>query len=200
MAFVTFPTEEAYAAWQKVRFSLGRGHTALEGKGGQPVLAVPDTVLDELERLGVPFRPIPEGQLPEHLSPRGLAYYWRLRAHRPEHLRFDPTLPPALHVALSCTVPEVHVEAVRQVVERYAPLEFRTTEVSLHSIPVEPDGPAEVLPMVRVEFVVPRARQQAPVEELLARGAAGTSPLTAVYVLSDPDGLPHEEKDSPGPP
>jgi hypothetical protein len=188
MAFVVLHGEDGYAAWARLSLSLGYAHTALAGRGGRPVLALPDTALDELARRGVPFTALPEAQLPEHLSEGGLAYYRLLREHHPELLDFDAALPRALHVAMSCTVPEPYAEALRQIVQRYQPAEYRTVEVAVARVPATSGEPAEVRPMVRADFTVPRAHRQALVDELIASGVAGTSRETAVYVLSDPDG------------
>lgn len=193
MAFVFLPNQEAYAAWQKLSRSLGCPCTYLAGHDARPVLAVPDTVLDELAEHGIAFTVLDEAQLPRHLSAGGLAYYRNLRRDRPEYLDWNVPLPPALHVAMSCNVAEVHVEAVRRIVERYQPVSVRTTEVSVIAITTEPDDAEEVPNLVKVEFIVPRVHQRALMEELMASGAAGTSRATAIYVQSDPDGPPGRE-------
>jgi hypothetical protein len=190
MAFVVLHNREAYTEWTRVSLALGLAHTRLAGKGGLAVLEIPDFALDELAENGIAFTPVIEAQLPEYLTPEGLAYCRRLRKCPPNRLHFQASLPPALHVALTCTVPESHVEAVRQIVERYSPGECRTRDVSVSVVPVEPDGAIESRPMVTVEFIVLRAHEQALVDELIASGAAGYSRETAIYVQSDPDGPP----------
>lgn len=190
MAFVVLQSDEAYAEWMRLSLAMGYGHTRLAGKGGRAVLAVPDIALDELAARQIAYEPLSEAQLPGRLTQQGLDMYRRLRRHRPDHLYFNAPLPAALHVTLACTVAEPYAEAVRQIVQRYEPVEYRATEVSVHSIPTEPDRAIEVRPMVRIEFVVPRTHHQALVEELLASGAAGSSRETAIYVQSDPDGPP----------
>jgi hypothetical protein len=169
---------------------LGYGHTTLAGREGRPVLAIPDTAVDELAERGIAFTAIREAELSDYLTPQGFAYYQLLRKVEPNHLYFNAPLPPAFHVAMNCTVPEPNVEAVRQIVERHHPVEFRTTEVTLFAISVDPDRPDDEQPMVRIEFIVPRDHQQAIMDELMASGAAGFSRATAIYVQSDPDGPP----------
>ncbi len=190
MAFVLFPSDAGHRAWQTLNFSLGCPVTWLHGRGERPVLALPDAVLEELTERGMAFTVLTEGQLPQHLSPGGLAYYDHLRQHRPEYLYWNAPLPPALHVAMSCNVTQEDVEAVRQIVERYQAVGFRTCAVTVLAVTLEPDEPEEVRPLVQVEFMVPRAHQQGVMEELMASGAAGTSRATAIYVQSDPDGPP----------
>jgi hypothetical protein len=190
MALLVMHNKEGYRAWQKISHTLGYGYTMLDGRDERPVLAVPDTALEELAQRGVAFTVLNEAQLPDYLTPGGLAYYRLLRQHQPEHLDFNAPLPPALHVAMSCTVPEANVEAVRQIVQRHQPVEFRTTEVTLLSLSLKEDQPDKEESRVRVEFVVPRAHQQALTQELMASGAAGTSRATAIYTQSDPDGPP----------
>jgi hypothetical protein len=198
MAFIVLQSEKDRGAWVTLALDLGYGHTSLAGQGGRPVLAIPDTAVDELAERGIAFTAIREAQLPDYLTPQGLAYYQLLRKIQPDHLYFNAPLPPAFHVAMNCTVPEPNVEAVRQIVQRHQPVEVRTTEVTLFAISTDSDRSDEAQPMVRVEFVVPRSQQQAIMDELMASGAAGTSRATAIYVQSDPDGPPRGRKENPG--
>jgi hypothetical protein len=170
--------------------SLGYPHTALAGKRGRNVLAVPDPILDELAERGLGFTPLREDQLADYLTPQGLAYYRNLRRFQLEGLTFDAPLPPAQHVVLSCNVPEHLVEAVRQTVERYEPADFRTTEITVHRISLDPDKADVVTPMVQVVFTIPRRHHQALIQELIDRGAAGFDRATAIFIRSDPDGPP----------
>jgi hypothetical protein len=124
MAFVVLRSDQGYVEWLKLCFSLGYPHTSLAGKGGRAILAVPDAPLDELEKRGIAFTALRESQFPDHLSPRGLAYYQRLRKRQPDHLYFNAPLPPTLHVALACTVPEPYAEAVRRIVQRFEPVDL----------------------------------------------------------------------------
>jgi hypothetical protein len=197
MAFIAFQSEEDHTAFQVLCLSLGVGLTALAAKEGR-VFAVADMVLDELVDRGIRFLPLPEDQLPQVLTERGLAYYRVLREKNPEHLYFNAPLPPALHVTLTCSVPEPNLEAVRQIVGRYEPIAFKTEEVTVIPIFLDADDSGDILPMVRVEFTVPRKHKQAVMEELMASGAAGFSRETAIYLQSDPDGPPSGEQSGHG--
>lgn len=190
MAFLAFPSEEACSEFQSLCFAQGWGFTILEANGGGRVFAVSDAAVDELAERSIPFTALGEDQLPEALSEQGFAYYRILRARNPEHLDFNAPLPPALHVTLSCSVYEPHLEAVRRIVGRYEPTAFRAEEVATISISVDADESEDIRPMVRVEFTMPRRHQQALMEELMESGAAGTSRETAIYIQSDPDGPP----------
>jgi hypothetical protein len=190
MAFVKLDDQQAFAAWLRLSESLGWGCTTLAGKGRCTVLAVPDTAVEELAERAIGFTALREADLPRHLTAKGLALYRHLRARHPEWLYFNAPLPPAQHVAMTCTVPEAHVERVRQVVERYAPVAFRTTEISLHRISTDPAEEVEAQPMVQAEFVVHRRYRERVVDDLMASGAAGFSRATAISVQSDPDGPP----------
>ncbi len=99
--------------------SLWAAQTLLDGKDGRIVLAVPNIVLEEMEKNGIAFKPIREAELPEHLSTGGFSYYQLLRRVDPDHLYFNAPLPPALHVSLFCTIFEPHLNALRQIVDRY---------------------------------------------------------------------------------
>src|SRR5262245_17214539 len=156
MAFVILPGKKEYVAWQRLSFTLGCAHTTLAGKDDRAVLAIPDFARDELAERGIAFTALPEARLQEYLTPQGFAYYEHLRQHQPDYLYFNAPLPPALHVVMSCNVPETLTEAVRQIVERYDPVAFRTTEITLLAIPTEPDSSADVQAMVHMEFTVPR--------------------------------------------
>jgi hypothetical protein len=194
VAFVVLHSKEDYRRWIKLYLSLGCKHTVLAATGERSVLALPDQILDDLAEHKVAFTALREEQLLEYLTSVGLAYYHHLREHRPDHLYFNAPLPPALHFALTCTVPEYHIQAVRQIVERYHPIAIHTQEVTVETIPVQPDAPAAAEAMVQVEFTVPRAHQQALIDELIASGAAGTSRLTAIFVQSDPDVGRHRKR------
>ncbi len=190
MAFVIPDGEKAYRACRQLTLSLGYPYTMLAGKQAEPVLVLPDPVLDELTDRRIGFTVIPEALLAEHLSPPGYALYRHLRAHQSHRLYFNAPLPPANHVVLSCNVPEAHLEALRQIVEHYAPVAFRTADVILHAVHVDSDHPPDHRPMVKAEFIVPRRYRQALTDAILASGTAGFSPETAVIVISDADGPP----------
>jgi hypothetical protein len=193
MAFVVLHGKEDAGKWIECNLALGCAQTSLQGKKGRSVLAVPDFALEEMEKFGIAFTPIREDQLAEYLTPGGLDYYRLLQKVNPEFLYFNAPLPPALHVKLFCRIFEPHLNALRQIVERYEPVEFRTEEVCVETISLQSDQPSESQPMVRVEFTVPRKHQEALVNELMASGAAGTSRQTAIYVHSDPDGPPRRD-------
>ena len=124
------------------------------------------------------------------------AYYRHLRSRQPERLHFNAALPPANHVVLSCTLPEAHLEALRQIVQRFDPADFRTADVTLHTVYADPDRPAERRPMISAQFTIPRRHQQALTDAILASGAAGFSRAAAIMVLSDPDGPPRSADES----
>jgi hypothetical protein len=193
VAFAVLHGGDDSSKWMECSLNLGCAHTSLQGKGGRMVLAVPDFALEEMERCGISFTPVHESQLPEHLSAGGLAYYRLLQKVNPEFLYFNAPLVPALHVKLFCTISELHLETLRQIVERYDPLEFQTQEVSVEMISTQSEEPFDPEPMVRVEFVVHRSYREALINELIASGVAGTSRRTAIYTQSDPDGPPRGE-------
>ena len=195
MAFGVMRGEADFSKWVECSLALGCGHTNLQGKTDRMVLAVPDFALEEMERYGISFAHIREAQLPEYLSSGGLNYYRLLRKVNPEFLYFNAPLPPALHIKLFCTIFEPHLEALRQIVERYDPLEFHTHEVSVETIPMSPEEASDPEPMVRVEFVVHRGHSKPLIKELIDSGAAGTSRRTAIYTQSDPDGPPHRDSE-----
>jgi hypothetical protein len=190
MAFVVMHDNDDFRKWISCSLDLGCGHTTLQGKDGRMVLAVPDFAVEEMESRGIACTPIPEARLPEYLSAGGFNYYRLLQKANRGSLYFDAPLPPANHVKLFCTICEPHLEALRQIVERHDPVEFRTREVSIEVISAQADASSESHPMVRVEFTVPRKHRQKLIEELIASGTAGTNRITAIYTESDPDGPP----------
>jgi hypothetical protein len=181
MAFVIGPTNrDEETEFQDFLLRQQKEVTQLSGRAGAKIFVVADYLLEELENLSLPSRPLSKSELINTLTPDGLVSCRLLLATRPETFSFDRRLPPVGMQTATVLFQEEHLSAVYEILSQRTDqeLSFKKCFGIL--------GDACVA-LLEVQVDLPTSECDKVGQELSNREVIGVSPLTRLLLGRNPD-------------
>ncbi len=181
MAFVVGPSDtEEQARFSKYILEQQKQVTELAGRNGAVVFVVADYLVEELENLRFPSRPLNQSELAEVLGPRGLKAYRNMQAVSPELLSLDGRLPAPGMRPVKLFFHESDLPVVQEILGQRTRQKVEGSECFAAYC-------GECLSLLVVEVDLPTSECDAVGQELQDRGVIGVHPLARMFLGRDPD-------------